>query len=65
MVGEPAGWCAALVKDPADAPEGGIDGHVDKYANGGKMRKKTVQIPKPDDKEALNSLRLWTSVLLR
>ena len=52
-VGEPAGWCAALVKDPADAPVGGIDGHVEMCADGGAMRRKTLQIPKADDKEGL------------
>ena len=31
--------------NPADAPEGGIDGHVEKCAYGGMMRKKTVQMP--------------------
>ena len=30
---------------PADAPEGGIDGHGEKCAYGGMMRKKTVQTP--------------------
>ena len=44
-VGEPAGWCAALVKDLADAPGGGIDGHAEMCADGGMIRKKTLQIP--------------------
>ena len=34
-VGEPAGWCAALVKYLADAPRGGIDGHAEMCADGG------------------------------
>ena len=68
-VGEPAGWRAALVEDPAKAPWGGIDGRAQlcawrvfeqvSLANAGTVEREARHEPREAVDDALRMRQQW------